>query len=196
VYNWTKEEKKIVDSILERQMNGELSYDEAAETAENYGILGWCYKNYSFNEIVRSYNKDFTKYIGKVKKEYINDNFELTEEEKRLLKENPDNISLMKGILDNFQRKHDNYEINQAKYYYRVAKDMMEHNYDDKAIKEILPLTDEAIKEIRGSILAEEKGKEEVAINFLKLGVNEEIVAKGTGLPIEKIIKLKKKYKN
>ena len=38
------------------------------------------------------------------------------------------------------------------------------------------------------------KGKEEAAINFLKLGVNEEVVAKGTGLSIEKIQELKIKY--
>jgi hypothetical protein len=47
---------------------------------------------------------------------------------------------------------------------------------------------------------AEEKGKlegrEEAAINFLRLGVDEEIIAKGTGLPMEKIIELKKKYQN
>ena len=36
------------------------------------------------------------------------------------------------------------------------------------------------------------KGKEEDAINFLKLGVNEEIVAKGTGLGIKRILELKK----
>ncbi|WP_253198646.1 hypothetical protein [Clostridium estertheticum] len=42
---------------------------------------------------------------------------------------------------------------------------------------------------------AEEKGIEkgiENAINFLKLGISEEIGAKGTGVPIEKIIEIKK----
>ncbi|MBZ9617029.1 hypothetical protein [Clostridium estertheticum] len=47
---------------------------------------------------------------------------------------------------------------------------------------------------------AEEKGIEkgenrkalENAINFLKLGISEEIAAKGTGIPIEKIIEIKK----
>ncbi|MBU3214268.1 Rpn family recombination-promoting nuclease/putative transposase [Clostridium estertheticum] len=43
---------------------------------------------------------------------------------------------------------------------------------------------------------AEEKGESrkalEDAINFLKLGISEEIVAKGTGIPIEKIIEIKK----
>lgn len=40
----------------------------------------------------------------------------------------------------------------------------------------------------------ERKAKTEAAINFLKLGVDAETVAKGTQLPIEKIIELKKKY--
>ena len=61
----------------------------------------------------------------------------------------------MKGILDDLQRKQDIYEINRAKYYYRVAKTMMKYGYDDESIKEILPLTDEAIKEIRDTIFKE-----------------------------------------
>lgn len=40
----------------------------------------------------------------------------------------------------------------------------------------------------------ERKAKTEAAINFLKLGVDTETVSKGTQLPIEKIIELKKKY--
>jgi len=47
-----------------------------------------------------------------------------------------------------------------------------------------------------GEAKGKAKGKEEDAINFLRLGVNEELVAKGTGLSIEKIIELKKKYQN
>jgi len=47
---------------------------------------------------------------------------------------------------------------------------------------------------------AEEKGENrkaiENAINFLKLGVSEEIVAKGTGIPIEKILEIKTKMMN
>ena len=51
---------------------------------------------------------------------------------------------------------------------------------------------------------AEEKGIEkgstekaiETAINFLKLGINEEIIAKGTGVSIKEIKELKKKYQN
>jgi DNA primase len=37
------------------------------------------------------------------------------------------------------------------------------------------------------------EGKEEDALNFLKLGVNDAIVAQGTGLSIEKVIELKNK---
>ena len=40
------------------------------------------------------------------------------------------------------------------------------------------------------------KVKEEDAINFLELGVDEAIVAKGTGLSIEKIRELKSKIKH
>jgi len=41
----------------------------------------------------------------------------------------------------------------------------------------------------------DEKGIED-AINFLRLGVSEEIVAKGTGISIEKVLELKKKMLN
>lgn len=41
-----------------------------------------------------------------------------------------------------------------------------------------------------------DEAKEDDAINFLKLGVNEEIVAKGTGLTLEKVIELKKNLLN
>ncbi|WP_333888199.1 Rpn family recombination-promoting nuclease/putative transposase [Clostridium sp.] len=51
---------------------------------------------------------------------------------------------------------------------------------------------------------AEEKGRkegaaekaEENAVNFLRLGVNEEVVAKGTGLSLDRVMELKKKYQN
>ena len=39
-----------------------------------------------------------------------------------------------------------------------------------------------------------EEGKTQVAINFLKLGLDEETVSKGTGLTIEKIKELRKSY--
>lgn len=47
-----------------------------------------------------------------------------------------------------------------------------------------------------GEAKGEAKGKEEAAINFLKLGVDEEIIAKGTGLSIEKVQELKKRFQN
>ena len=61
-------------------MNGEISYDESVKTAENYGIMDWHYKSYSFDEIRRRYNEEFKKYIGKAKKEVLDDKFESTEE--------------------------------------------------------------------------------------------------------------------
>ena len=39
-----------------------------------------------------------------------------------------------------------------------------------------------------------EEGREEDAINFLKLGIDEEMIARGTGLSIERILELKEKY--
>jgi len=54
----------------------------------------------------------------------------------------------------------------------------------------------EAKGRAEGEAKGEAKGKEEAAINFLKLGVDEEIIAKGTGLSIERILELKKKYQN
>jgi hypothetical protein len=44
-------------------------------------------------------------------------------------------------------------------------------------------------REIKGEI----KAKEEDALNFLKLGVSEEIVAKGTGLSLKRVLELKGK---
>lgn len=43
---------------------------------------------------------------------------------------------------------------------------------------------------------AKQEGKEENALNFLKLGVSEEIVAQGTGLSIDKIREINLKLKN
>jgi predicted transposase/invertase (TIGR01784 family) len=43
---------------------------------------------------------------------------------------------------------------------------------------------------------AKEEGKEEVAINLLKLGMSEDIVSQGTGLSIDKIREIKLKLKN
>ena len=47
--------------------------------------------------------------------------------------------------------------------------------------------------EEKGIDMGEKKNSIEDATNFLRLGVSEEIVAKGTGLLIEKILEIKKK---
>ncbi|MBN1046836.1 hypothetical protein FDB28_15915 [Clostridium botulinum] len=50
--------------------------------------------------------------------------------------------------------------------------------------------------EKRGIEKGIEKKAIEDAIGFLRLGVSEEIVSKGTGLPIEKVRELKNKINN
>ena len=60
---------------------------------------------------------------------------------------------------------------------------ILEKEFEDREMK----------GELRGELRGELKAKEENALNFLKLGVNEEIVAQGTGLSIKRIIELKKK---
>ncbi|MBY7026646.1 hypothetical protein FDC27_05730 [Clostridium botulinum] len=50
--------------------------------------------------------------------------------------------------------------------------------------------------EKRGIEKGMEKKAIEDAIGFLRLGVSEEIVSKGTGLPIERVIELRKKINN
>jgi predicted transposase/invertase (TIGR01784 family) len=42
-----------------------------------------------------------------------------------------------------------------------------------------------------GKLEGKLEGKEEDALNFLKLGVSEEIVAKGTGLSLKRVLELK-----
>lgn len=65
----------------------------------------------------------------------------------------------------------------------------LNRNYmnDENIEDEVITMT----KTLYGPEL-ERKAKIEAAINFLKLGVDVETVAKGTQLPIEKIIELKK----
>ena len=78
---------------------------------------------------------------------------------------------------------------------YKEIKETIEVLFDQE---EVLKMTSNLSKvlekefeerEIKGEI----KAKEEDALNFLKLGVNEEIVAKGTGLSIKRIMELKRK---
>lgn len=48
-------------------------------------------------------------------------------------------------------------------------------------------------REIKSKQEGKLEGKEEDALNFLKLGVSEEIVAKGTGLSLKRVLELKGK---
>ena len=68
---------------------------------------------------------------------------------------------------------------------------------DDKELnKEVLKMTETLYNpevEKVGIKKGIEKGKIEDAENFLKLGVSEEIVSQGTGIPIEKVREIKKK---
>lgn len=146
---WTDKEKAIADALLERYYVKEISFEESIEIAESCGINKWNYKSYAFDESIRSYNENFKKYIGKIKEEALEYESRLSEEDMRVLEENPENISIEKTIRDNLQRKHDIYEINLAKHYFRIAIDMMKAGYDDDYIKENVPLTNEAINEIR-----------------------------------------------
>jgi len=92
-------------------------------------------------------------------------------------------------------------------YYTRYGKELMDMDVDIKKAEEKIeylssdPKTLELYKARERSLheranmlrSAREGAKEEDAVNFLKLGLSEELVAKGTGLSIEKVIELKKK---
>ena len=67
----------------------------------------------------------------------------------------------------------------------RLAELRMKKILDDKSMIE-------GARE-EGNIEGETRKAIEDATNFLKLGVNEEIVAKGTGLPLEKVSEIKNK---
>jgi hypothetical protein len=41
-----------------------------------------------------------------------------------------------------------------------------------------------------------ERAAESIAVNFLRNGVNPEITAKGTGLPLEKVLRLSERIRN
>ena len=74
---------------------------------------------------------------------------------------------------------------------YQEIKETIEVLFDQE---EVLKMTSNLSKLLEKEF--EERkinGKEEDALNFLKLGVNEEIVAKGTGLSIKRIMELKEK---
>lgn len=68
---------------------------------------------------------------------------------------------------------------------------------DDNIEKEVSTMTKTLYDpevERRGVEKGVEEGKTQTAINFLKLGLDEETVAKGTGLTIDKIKELRKSY--
>ncbi|MDP4146317.1 MAG: Rpn family recombination-promoting nuclease/putative transposase [Bacillota bacterium] len=78
---------------------------------------------------------------------------------------------------------------------YKEIKETIEVLFEEE---EVLKMTSNLTKildkefeerEIKGEI----KAKEEDALNFLKLGVSEEIVAKGTGLSLKRVLELKGK---
>ncbi|MEG2290858.1 MAG: Rpn family recombination-promoting nuclease/putative transposase [Clostridium sp.] len=80
----------------------------------------------------------------------------------------------------------------------KEAMDVLYEISGDKAVIQLAELRDKAIRDEKSRLEgAREEGREEVreedAKNFLKLGVSEEIVSKGTGLPILKIRELKEK---
>ena len=149
---WTEKEKLMADRILNKYFNREISFKEGTDMAEKHGISGLHYIQYASDRSIKRYNEDFKKYIGKVKEEALEDKFTLSQEEIKLLRENPNDISLEKGIRDDLQRRQDIYEINLAKYYYKVTMSMMESGFDDTFIRKYIPLTDEAIDEIRQDI--------------------------------------------
>ncbi len=77
----------------------------------------------------------------------------------------------------------------------------LNRNYfnDDRLEEEVSTMTKTLYDpevEKRGIEKGIEKKAIEDAIGFLRLGVSEEIVSKGTGLPIEKVRELKNKINN
>ena len=127
------------------------------------------------------------------------------------------------GLVDNIFKYSDNVylenkiTIEDYNEFSIIVENLFEHlNYEldtsGEIEKEVMVLVktfyDKRVEE-RGIAIGIEKGIEkglekgiaegetrkaiEAATNFLKLGVNEEIVAKGTGLPLEKVSEIKNK---
>jgi len=76
----------------------------------------------------------------------------------------------------------------------RKAEEKIEYLGSDPKTLELYKVRERSLHE-RANMLssARDGAKEEDAVNFLKLGISEELVAKGTGLSIEKVLELKKK---
>ena len=112
---------------------------------------------------------------------------DLTEEKKNILKhwlKVTIDTSEYKEIEETIEVLFDEEEV--LKMTSNLSK-ILEKEFEDREMK------GEIKGELRGELRGELKAKEENALNFLKLGVNEEIVAQGTGLSIKRIIELKKK---
>lgn len=71
----------------------------------------------------------------------------------------------------------------------------LNRNYinDDNIEKEVSTMT-KTLYDLEAERREVEEGKTQAAINFLKLGLDEETVAKGTGLTIHKIKELRERY--
>jgi predicted transposase/invertase (TIGR01784 family) len=83
----------------------------------------------------------------------------------------------------------------------RKAEEKIEYLSSDPKTLELYKARERSLHERANMISsAKEEGINEKAIedatNFLRLGVSEEIVSKGTGLPIEKVLELKKQMMN
>lgn len=101
-----------------------------------------------------------------------------------------------KGVMEMLSKKNDNikkaYNLLQV-----ISKDDKARMLYDARQSEIMDqMTRIKSAEKKGKAEGKADGKVEDAINFLSLGVDEEIVAKGTGLSIEKVRELKSKIKH
>jgi hypothetical protein len=78
---------------------------------------------------------------------------------------------------------------------YKEIKETIEVLFEEE---EVLKMTSNLTKILdrefeKREIKSKQEGKEEDALNFLKLGISEEIVAKGTGLSLKRVLELKGK---
>jgi hypothetical protein len=147
MYNWTEEEKKVADEILKRYFNHEIDYDESVSEAIKSGLDTYHFDRYLTEEENRRWSEDIRKYTGKVKKEALEEHrIKPTEEEMRLFKENPSDISLHRTIGDRLHRLNLAFEIGFAKGLYQSASKFIEEGHGGWV--KHLPFTEEAIEEI------------------------------------------------
>jgi hypothetical protein len=144
---FTEEEKKTADEILEKYFNREIDYDNSLGEAIKGGLDTWYFDIYLTEEENKRWSADIRKYTGKVKEEALKKHrIKPTEEEMRLFKENPKDISLHRTIGDRLHRLNLAFEIGFAKGLYESAGKLIEEGMAHLVVE--LPLTDEAIKEI------------------------------------------------